>query len=140
MKKIALIIAILSCGFFFSQKSEKFIPVGYSSICCGPPSANPVMNYISDFQKKNRKKTIEVYKQSGLGREGEYTLYIGIDCLTKNKKQKFRTGLESVINLQNSKRNEGRDGSVAVDVKNLTPKTELVGMKNLTLFKNNLTK
>lgn len=140
MKKIALIIGILSCGFFFSQKSEKYIPVGYSSICCGPPSANPVMNYILEFQKKNKKRVLEVYKQSGLGREGEYTLYIGIDSLTKSKKKKFMTGLESVINLQNSKKDEGRDGSVAVELKNLTPKTELLGMKNLTLYKNNLTK
>lgn len=140
MKKIALIIGILSCGFFFSQKSEKYIPVGYSSICCGPPSASPVMNYISEFQKKNKKRVLEVYKQSGLGREGEYTLYIGIDSLTKSKKKKFMTGLESVINLQNSKKDEGRDGSVAVELKNLTPKTELLGMKNLTLYKNNLTK
>ena len=75
-----------------------------------------------------------------MGREGEFALYIGIDSLTKSKKKKFMMGLESVINLQNAKKDEGRDGSVAVELKNLTPKTELLGMKNLTLYKNNLTK
>ncbi|MBQ0153062.1 MAG: hypothetical protein KBS61_09250, partial [Chryseobacterium sp.] len=115
MKKLALIIAIFSCTLFFAQKSKSYVPVGYSSICCGTPSSKPVMNYIADFQKKN-KKSIEVYQQSGLGREGEYSLFLGLDSLTKSKKKKFLSGLQTVIEQQNATKKRGKDGEVAIDV------------------------
>jgi len=86
MKKIISTIAVFSCAFFFAQKSENYIEIGYNSICCGTPSSAPVMNYIKSFQGK--KNTLEIYRQSRLGREGEYKLFIGIDALSKSKKSK----------------------------------------------------
>ncbi|MFP7655260.1 hypothetical protein [Chryseobacterium proteolyticum] len=87
MKKIAILFSIFCFSFFFSQKNQNYLQVGYASICCGTPSEDPVINYISKFQKKNKTKPFEIYKQSGLGREGEFNLYIGIDSLAKTKKK-----------------------------------------------------
>lgn len=133
MKKIILTIAVLSCAFFFAQKSENYIEISYNSICCGPPSSSSVMNYIENFQGK--KNTLEVYRQSRLGREGEYKLFIGIDALSKNKKAKFIKGLESAINSQNKSRNENSDGIVNFDSRKIVKKEKLSTLNNLTIYK-----
>lgn len=133
MKKLFLTIAVFSCAFFFAQKSENYIEIGYNSICCGTPSTAPVMNYINSFQGK--KNTLEIYRQSGLGREGEYKLFIGIDALSKSKKAKFIKGLESAINSQNKSRNENSDGIVNFDSRKIVKKEKLSTLNNLTIYK-----
>lgn len=132
MKKIFLSIAVFSCAFFFAQKSENYIEISYNSICCGTPSSTPVMNYISSFQGK--KNTLEIYRQSRLGREGEYKLFIGIDALSKSKKAKFIEGLEATINSQNKYRNESSDGIVDFDSKIIVKKEKLNTLNNLTIY------
>jgi len=133
MKKIILTIAVFSCVFFFAQKSENYIEISYNSICCGTPSSAPVMNYINSFQGK--KNTLEIYRQSGLGREGEYKLFIGIDALSKSKKVKFIKGLEAAINSQNKSRNENSDGIVDFNSRTIIKKEKLSTLNNLTIYK-----
>lgn len=133
MKKIILTIAVFSCAFFLAQKSENYIEISYNSICCGTPSSTPVMNYINSFQGK--KNTLEIYRQSGLGREGEYKLFIGIDALSKSKKTKFIKGLEAAINSQNKSRNESSDGIVNFESQKIVKKEKLNTLNNLTIYK-----
>jgi len=133
MKKIISTIAVFSCAFFFAQKSANYIVIGYNSICCGTPSSAPVMNYIKSFQGK--KNTLEIYRQSRLGREGEYKLFIGIDALSKSKKAKFIKGLEATINSQNKSRNENSDGIVDFNSRTIIKKEKLSTLNNLTIYK-----
>ncbi|WP_228453659.1 hypothetical protein [Chryseobacterium aquaeductus] len=114
--------------------------ISYSSICCGTPSTDPVMNYLSQFQKKNKTKSFEILQQSGLGREGEFNLYVGYDQLSKTQKTSFIKGLQTAINSQNTKRNQSSDGLVNFTSSKIVTKADLASIKNLTLYKNNLTK
>ena len=97
MKKLVLTFGLFSSALFFGQKSAEFVQINYNSICCGTPSANPVINYIESFKKANKTQKVEVYKQSGLGREGEFRLYVGASCLPKAKRTKFWTGLVELM-------------------------------------------
>lgn len=133
MKKLFLTITVFSCVFFFAQKSKNYVEISYNSICCGTPSSTPVMNYINSFQGK--KNTLEIYRQSRLGREGEYKLFIGIDALSKSKKAKFIKGLEAAINSQNKSRNESSDGIVNFDSQKIVSKEKLSTLNNLTIYK-----
>lgn len=112
MKKIVLTIAIFGCTLFFAQKSENYLQIGYASVCCGTPSDKPVMDYLTKFKQKNKVKSLEIYKQSGLGREGEYNLYIGTDGLSKTQKDNFIKGLKAAVNSQNNARRKNSDGMV----------------------------
>jgi len=140
MKKIIVTIALLSFGLFFSQKSQNYFEISYSSICCGTPSTGPVTSYLSQFQKKNKTKAFEVFQQPGLGREGEFNLYIGVDQLSKSQKTIFMKGLKTAISSQNTKRNESRDGIVYFESSKTVTKSDLASIKNLKVYKNNLTK
>lgn len=132
MKKLLIILGIFSFTFFFSQKNENYLQVSYGSICCGTPSTDPVMNYVSQFQKKNKLKTLEILRQNGLGREGEFRLYIGIDPLSKTRKASFMKGLQSVIDTQNNNRKKNRDGFVGFEGE-IIKKADL--SQNLTIYK-----
>ncbi|WBV57964.1 hypothetical protein PFY10_05850 [Chryseobacterium daecheongense] len=134
MKKIAILFSIFCFSFFFSQKNQNYLEVGYASICCGTPSEDPVINYISKFQKKNKTKPFEIYKQSGLGREGEFNLYIGIDSLAKTKKKKFISGLKAAISSQNAVR-KSNSGNVNFDETQIVTKADLANSRNLTIYK-----
>ena len=135
MKNLFLSIAIFSSTFFFAQKSENYYEISYNSICCGTPSTDPVMNYIDRFQKKNKGKTIEVFRQSGLGREGEFKLFIGIDALSKSKRRSFVKGLEAAVIAQNKSRMENRDGMVDFKSLETVKKENLKQINNLTIYK-----
>ncbi|ALR30686.1 hypothetical protein ATE47_09170 [Chryseobacterium sp. IHB B 17019] len=135
MKKILLTIGLFSCTLFFAQKSENYLQIGYSSICCGTPSDKPVMDFVNQFQKKNKIKALEVYKQSGLGREGEYNLYIGMDKLSKTQKTNFVRGLKTAIDSQNNSRSKNRDGIVNFSENEMVKKADLSNARNLTLYK-----
>ena len=135
MKKLVLTFGLFSSALFFGQKSAEFVQINYNSICCGTPSANPVINYIESFKKANKTQKVEVYKQSGLGREGEFRLYVGASCLPKAKKSKFWNGLESTINAQNKSRNTGSDGMVELLLSEPVKKESLKEINNLILYK-----
>ncbi|MDQ0594708.1 hypothetical protein QFZ37_003077 [Chryseobacterium ginsenosidimutans] len=136
MKKIAIIIGLFSFTFFFSQNNENYLQIGYHSMCCGTPSADPVMNYVNQFKKKSKVKNFEVYRQSGLGREGEFNLYVGTDGFSKTQKSKFISGLRATVNSQNSKRKTNSDGTVTFDETGMVKKADLSNARNLTLLKN----
>lgn len=121
--------------FFFSQKSMSYLQISYGSICCGTPSTKPVTDYLKKFEKSNRLKAFEVLKQGGLGREGEFNLYIGIDRLGKKKKSTFIKGLQSAIDSQNKKRKQDSDGTVNFDPAATVYKSDLSNIKNLTIYK-----
>ncbi|MFL9833197.1 hypothetical protein [Chryseobacterium terrae] len=133
MKKLILTLTVFSSAIFFAQKSENYVEISYNSICCGTPSSTPVMSYINGFQCK--KKTLEVYRQSRLGREGEYKLFVGIDDLSKRKKAKFIKGLEATVDSQNKSRNENSDGIVSFDSRKVVTKEKLNTLNNLTIYK-----
>lgn len=135
MKKLIVATALFGSTFFFAQKSENYLQIGYASICCGTPSDKPVMAYLTQFQKKNKIKSLEVYRQNGLGREGEYNLYVGTDKLSKTQKAGFITGLKATINAQNSSRKKNSDGMVNFDQAELIRKADLSKARNLTVYK-----
>lgn len=136
MKKIGLIIGLFSAVLFSAQKSENYLQVGYASICCGTPSNKPVMDYVSQFKKKSKIKNLEVYRQSGLGREGEYNLYIGIDGLSKTQKVSFIKGLKAAIDTQNTTKKNESNGIVNFNESEVVKKADLSNAKNLTLINN----
>ncbi|MFN4364347.1 hypothetical protein [Chryseobacterium hispalense] len=135
MKKILLAIGLFSTVLFFAQKNENYLVVGYHSICCGTPSDKPVMDYITKFRAKNKIKNFEIYRQSGLGREGEFNLYIGTDKFSKTQKVQFVNGLKAAIDAQNRMKKPNRDGNVSFDETQLMKKADLSNARNLTLIK-----
>lgn len=135
MKKILLAIGLFSTVLFFAQKNENYLVVGYHSICCGTPSDKPVMDYITKFRAKNKIKNFEIYRQSGLGREGEFNLYIGTDKFSKTQKVQFVNGLKAAIDAQNKMKKPNRDGNVSFDETQLMKKADLSNARNLTLIK-----
>lgn len=136
MKKILLTIGLFSSVLFFAQKSENYLQIGYHSICCGTPSDKPVMDYLNQFQKKNKVKNFEIYRQSGLGREGEFNIYIGTDGFSKKQKIKFIDGLKAAVESQNRTRKPNRDGNVSFEETEMVKKADLSNARNLTLIKN----
>ncbi|WP_153393435.1 hypothetical protein [Chryseobacterium vaccae] len=135
MKNLLIITGLFCFTFFSAQKSPAYIEIGYSSICCGTPSTEPVLNYLKQFEKKNQSKAFEILIQSGLGREGEFNLYIGISGLGKKQKDIFMRGLSSVISSQNQKRNQNRDGNVNFNKAVTIYQDDLMNRKNLTIYK-----
>ncbi|GEN75218.1 hypothetical protein [Chryseobacterium hagamense] len=134
MKKVLATLGLFSSILFFAQKSENYLQVGYASVCCGTPSDQPVMDYLTKFKNKNKVKNLEVYKKSGLGREGEYNLYIGTDGLTKTQKTAFVKGLKSAVSSQNRARKSESTGMVNFDEKETVKKADLMNARNLTLI------
>ncbi|WP_312079135.1 hypothetical protein [Chryseobacterium sp.] len=132
MKKILLIFGIFTSAIFFAQKSQNYYQIAYNSICCGPPSTAPVLNYIDAFQAKNKSKNIEIFRQSGLGREGEFKLFVGIECISKSKRKKFVSGLEAAVNQQNATKDNGSQGNVDFSSTETITKDALTKLPNLT--------
>ncbi|MDP9961765.1 hypothetical protein [Chryseobacterium lathyri] len=135
MKKIVLATFLLCSAFFFSQKSMSYVRISYGSICCGTPSTKPVTDYLKKFEKSNKLRAFEILEQGGLGREGEFTLYIGTDKLNKKQKAAFTKGLQSVITSQNKTRIQNSDGTVDFDPAVTVHKSDLADIKNLTIYK-----
>ncbi|MGE4513110.1 MAG: hypothetical protein AB7E26_04750 [Chryseobacterium sp.] len=135
MKNLILTIAIFGSALFSAQKSEHYLQIGYASVCCGTPSEKPVMDYLTKFKQKNKVKNLEIYKQSGLGREGEYNLYIGTDGLSKTQKDTFIRGLKAAVDSQNNARSKNSDGMVNFNESELIKKADLSNARNLTLIK-----
>ncbi|MXS70927.1 hypothetical protein GSF70_06830 [Flavobacteriaceae bacterium W22] len=135
MKKTFLILSLLCFGFFFAQKSENYLEISYNSICCGTPPTDPVINYISIFQKKNKTKPFEIFRQSGLGREGEFKLFVGTDHLSPKMKTKFTSGLQDVINSQNKASSKTNKGKIDFNSSEIVKKAALLNIDNLIIYK-----
>jgi len=112
----------------FSQTNKNYIAVGYSSICCGTASSQPVIDFVKKFEKKLRLKPFEMWIEDGLGKEGEYTLYIGTDNLNADQLKSFWNGLKMTASNQKKQRSKKGDGYVNVDDK-LTPNATLKSIK-----------
>ncbi|MCT2406340.1 hypothetical protein NZD88_02075 [Chryseobacterium antibioticum] len=135
MKKVLLTLFMFCCTFLFSQKNLRYVEIYYGSICCGTASTEPVTDYLKQFEKKNKLKALEVLIQRSKGREGEFSLYIGVDKLNKKQQKLFMQGLSSAISIQNSKRNEYSDGTVNFDSAVTFSNDDLKNRKNLTIYK-----
>jgi hypothetical protein len=117
--RLNLIIIALAFipAFAFSQTNINYINIGYSSICCGPPSEKPVMDFMNYFEKEYKLKPFEIFMEDGLGKEGEYALYIGTDNLNTNLLSSFLDGLKITVYEQNKQRSKNHDGYVNLDTK-----------------------
>lgn len=116
MRKTISILFILLFSISFAQKSEKYVRIDFSSICCGPPSEETLMDFVEKFRQENKLKDFEIWMETGLGFEGEYALYIGLDpfkCKTK-RKEKFISGLKNIVDDFESKRNNNQDGNIFI--------------------------
>ncbi len=134
MKKIIVTTALLAFTFFYSQKNQNYLEISYGSVCCGPPSDKPVISYLKEFKNKSRVKSLEVLLQKGRGREGEFTLYVGTDYLTKNQKNRLIRGLTATVSNQNNKKTPNT-GNVFFDSATVVSQSDLMDVKNLTIYK-----
>ncbi len=134
MKKVLATIGLFSSVLFFAQKSENYLQIGYASVCCGTPSDKPVMDYLAQFKNKNRVKNLEIYQQTGRGREGEYNLYIGTDGLSQTQKAAFIKGLKATVTSQNKARKSESTGLVNFNENETVKKADLMNAKNVTLI------
>lgn len=135
MKKGIAALAVFCFTFFFSQKNQKYLEISYASICCGPPSEKPVISYLKEFKKKNQIKSLEVLQQKGLGKEGEFSLYVGTDYLNPNQKSRLIRGLMATVSNQNNKRVQSSNGMVNFDSAVVVYQADLMNAKNLTIYK-----
>lgn len=71
----------------------------------------------------------------GMGKEGEYTLYIGTDYLTKNQKSRLIRGLTAAISNQNNNKKSQSIGNVFFDSTTVVSQSDLKNVKNLTIYK-----
>lgn len=70
-----------------------------------------------------------------MGKEGEYTLYIGTDYLTKNQKSRLIRGLTAAISNQNNNKKSQSIGNVFFDSTTVVSQSDLKNVKNLTIYK-----
>ncbi|MDC8099567.1 hypothetical protein [Chryseobacterium rhizosphaerae] len=134
MKKIILTAALFCFTFFYSQKNQNYLQIGYASVCCGPPSEKPVISYLKEFKKKNQIKSLEILIQNGMGREGEFNVYVGTDYLSVNQKSRLIRGLMATVSNQNNRREQKDNGLVNFNSE-ITVKLQDINTKNLTIYK-----
>lgn len=135
MRKVLLAAALFCSTFFFSQKNQNYLKIGYASVCCGTASDKPVTSYLKEFKRKNQIRSLEILMQSGLGREGEYAIYVGTDFLTPNQKKRLVRGLTAVISNQNNNKQRPNAGNVNFDPADIAHQEDLVHANNLTIYK-----
>lgn len=135
MKKIIITTALLAFTFFYAQKNQNYLEISYGSVCCGPASDKPVMSFLKEFKNKSQIKSLEVLIQKGMGREGEYTLYVGTDFLTKNQKKRLIRGLTATVSNQNNNKKSQSTGNVSFDSTAVVTQSDLTDVKNLTIYK-----
>ncbi|MBE4948346.1 hypothetical protein [Chryseobacterium culicis] len=135
MKKLIVTSALFAFAFFYSQKNQNYLQISYGSVCCGPASDKPVMSFLKEFKNKSQIKSMEILMQKGRGREGEYTLYVGTDFLTKNQKKRLIRGLTATVSNQNNSKKSQNVGNVFFDSTAVVTQSELSDVKNLTIYK-----
>lgn len=137
MKKGLLAAALFCTTFFFAQKNQNYLKIGYTSVCCGPASEKPVISYLKEFKRKNQIRNLEILIQKGLGREGEFELYVGTDFLTNNQRSRLVRGLTAAVSNQNNNRQQQNIGTVNFDSTDIAHQQDLINAKNLTIYKKN---
>lgn len=95
-----------------TDANTSVVVLDYNSVCCGPPSEMPVVNFIQNFVKANKTAKPVVYKKSGLGREGEFKLYIMLNGFNPMSVKPFLAGLQKTVSDQNNSRNKSSDGTI----------------------------
>lgn len=123
MKKAITILLMCGFGLTNAQTAKKYLVVNYSSICCGTPSNQPVVDYVKKFHKTNKCKAPEIWQETGLGREGENAIYISTDACGNRLEKKLVAGLQQTAKAQNSRRNESSSGYVHVSDETVTGQT-----------------
>ena len=121
--KILIIALVIIPTLSFSQTNKNYIVISYSSICCGTPFENPIIDYIIKFEKNNELNPFEMFVEYGLGKEGEHAFYIGTDNLNDKLKKSFLNGLKNTATNQNKKRIENSSGYVNVENECITNST-----------------
>ncbi|MGE8555744.1 MAG: hypothetical protein ACN6OB_17635 [Chryseobacterium jejuense] len=135
MKKILLAAALFCSTFFFSQKNQNYLKISYTSICCGPASEKPSISYLKEFKRKNQIRSMEILMQKGMGREGEFELYVGTDFLTVNQRKRLVRGLTASVSNQNNSKKSQNIGNINFDPADITHQEDLMNAKNLTIYK-----
>lgn len=135
MKKVTLVAALSCFTFIFSQKNQNYLEISYGSVCCGPLSEKPVISYLKEFKKKNQIRSLEILMQKGLGREGEFNLYVGTDFLTTNQRSRLVRGITAAVSNQNNSRKQENNGTVNFDSAVIVHQQDLMKAKNLTIYK-----
>lgn len=135
MKKIILAAALFCFTFIFSQKNQNYLEISYGSVCCGPLSEKPVIIFLKEFKKKNQIRSLEILMQKGLGREGEFNLYVGTDFLTTNQRSRLVRGITAAVSNQNNNRKSENNGNVNFDPATIVRQQDLIKEKNLTIYK-----
>ena len=117
MKKAIILLCISLFSYSFGQENKEYLKIDFTSICCGTPSQQPLIDYIKDFQKQEKLKKFEIWRESELGYEGEFALYIGLDQLKKTKKIQFLNEVKNISESFNMQRNKNKDGYINVSEK-----------------------
>lgn len=135
MKKVLSAATLLCSILFFSQKNQNYLKISYGSVCCGPASEKPIISYLKEFKRKNQIRSLEILMQKGLGKEGEFTVYVGTDFLSINQKSRLIRGLNAAVSNQNNNRKQESNGMVYFDSADIAHHQDLVNAKNLTIYK-----
>ena len=135
MKKVLSAGALFCFTLFFSQKNQNYLKISYASVCCGPASEKPVISYLKEFKRKNQIRSLEILMQKGLGKEGEFNIYVGTDFLSINQRSRLIRGLNAAVSNQNNGRKQESNGMVHFDSADIAHQQDLVNAKNLTIYK-----
>ncbi|MEJ5102853.1 hypothetical protein [Chryseobacterium sp. MYb328] len=135
MKKILLAASLFCFTFFLSQKNQNYLKIRYGSVCCGPASEKPVISYLKEFKRKNQIRSLEIFIEKGVGREGEYQLYVGTDFLTVNQRKRLVRGLTAAVSNQNNNKKQANTGNVGFDSTDIAHQEDLMNARNLTIYK-----
>lgn len=73
--------------------------------------------------------------QKGLGREGEFNVYVGTDFLTISQKKRLVRGLTAVVSNQNNNKQQENIGIIFFDPADIAHQEDLKNVKNLTIYK-----
>lgn len=73
--------------------------------------------------------------QKGLGREGEFELYVGTDFLTINQRKRLVRGLTASVSNQNNNKKSQNIGNINFDPADIAHQEDLMNAKNLTIYK-----
>lgn len=73
--------------------------------------------------------------QKGMGREGEFELYVGTDFLTINQRKRLVRGLMASISNQNNNKKSQNIGNINFDPADIAHQEDLMNVKNLTIYK-----
>ncbi|MEG0925008.1 MULTISPECIES: hypothetical protein [Chryseobacterium] len=135
MKKVILAAGLFCFTFIFSQKNQNYLEISYGSVCCGPLSEKPVVSFLKEFKKKNQIRSLEILMRKGMGREGEFNLYVGTDFLTTNQRSRLVRGITAAVSNQNNNRKNENNGTVNFDPAAIVRQQDLINEKNLTIYK-----